>query len=103
MPKFLLAFHGGGDPPVTEEASAQLIAAWSAWLEGLGDALVDPGNPTLVARTVFVGSTSDGGGPNPVSGYSLLEAPDIDAAIAATNGCPIFDVGGSIEVALLEG
>ena len=42
---------------------------------------------------------SHGGGANPVSGYSLLEAADIDAAVAISKGCPVLQGGASIEVA----
>ncbi|MEE8331869.1 MAG: hypothetical protein V3R84_08860 [Acidimicrobiia bacterium] len=102
MPKFLLAFHGGGDPPETQEASAKLIAAWGSWLQGLGDSLIDPGNPSVAAKTVTSDGVAEGGGPNPVSGYSLLRAADVHAAISATAGCPIFDAGGHIEIVQLE-
>lgn len=44
------------------------------------------------------GSVTAGGGSNPVSGYSLISAKDIDAATALAKGCPILAVGGSVEV-----
>jgi hypothetical protein len=39
------------------------------------------------------------GGANPASGYSLIEASDLDDAIAKAKGCPILQANGSIEVA----
>ncbi|MCP4247070.1 MAG: hypothetical protein GY778_08475, partial [bacterium] len=45
------------------------------------------------------GSTSPGGGANPASGYTLIDADSLDAAVALAKGCPILDSGGSIEVA----
>ena len=100
MPKYLLAYHGGGSLPESESEQAAVMAAWGAWFESLGDAVVDGGNPTGASRTIAVdGSVHDGGGANPVSGYSLLKASDLDAAVAVAKGCPIFQAGGSIEVA----
>ena len=40
------------------------------------------------------------GGANPASGYSLIEAADLDDALAKAKGCPILESGGSIEVAV---
>ena len=61
----------------------QELAAWFAWFEGLGDAILDSGNPT--SGSVTVGSdrsVSEGGGANPLSGYSLIKADNLDAALA---------------------
>ena len=45
------------------------------------------------------GRVEDNGGANPISGYSLVEMADTDAAIAYAKGCPILEEGGSIEIA----
>lgn len=98
MPNYLLAYHGGGMPE-TEEEGAAVMAAWGAWMEGLGEALIDPGNPTGPSVTVAAdGTQSPGGGANPVTGYSVLRAESLEAAAAAAAGCPIRDSGGSIEI-----
>ncbi len=42
---------------------------------------------------------TDGGGSNPATGYSIVEAADIDAATAIAKGCPVVTHGGgSVEV-----
>jgi len=98
MAKYLLAYHGGGMPE-TEEEQAAVMAAWGAWMGGLGAALTDPGNPVGAATTVAADrSTSAGGGSNPVTGYGIVEADSMDAAVALVNGCPMLDGGGSVEV-----
>ena len=98
MAKYVLAFHGGGVPE-TEEEQAKVMAAWGAWLEGLGSALIDPGNATGQSKTVHAdGSVTDGGGANPVTGYTLLEATSLDDAVSLAKSNPIFEGGGSIEV-----
>ncbi len=99
MTKYALVFHGGGMPE-TEEESAKVMAAWGAWMEGLGSALADPGNPLGDTITINSdGSTTPGGGSNPATGYTLIEADSQEAAVALAKGCPILDSGGSIEVA----
>jgi hypothetical protein len=99
MPKYLLAYHGGGmaeDP--AEQAKA--MEAWGAWFGSLGDAVVDAGAPTGASRTLAAdGSASEGGGPNPVSGYSLVTATDLNTAVSLAKACPILASGGTIEVA----
>ena len=98
MPKYLLGYHGGSMPE-SEAEQAAAMAAWGTWFEQLGDAVVDGGNPTAAAKTIGSdGSTSDGGGANPLSGYSILQATDLDAAVSLAKGCPIFTGGGSVEV-----
>ena len=65
MAKYLLSYHGGGMPE-SEEEGARLMAAWGDWMGGLGEALVDGGNPTGQSATVASdGSTSQGGGAEP--------------------------------------
>ncbi len=99
MSKFVFGYHGGGMPE-TPEQGEQIMAAWGAWFETLGGALVDGGNPFGEARTVTAdGVVGQGGGANPLSGYSIVDAPDIDAAVAHATGCPILAAGGSVEVA----
>ena len=99
MAKFVFAYHGGGMPE-NEEDIPKVMAAWEAWMAGLGDALVDPGNPIGETKTVNAdGSVTVGGGANPLSGYSLFTAASLDEAVTAAKGCPILESGGSVEVA----
>lgn len=100
MPKYVLAYHGGGGFPETEAEQAELMQAWGAWFGSIGEGLVDGGNPVSQTRTVAAdGSASDGGGANPLTGYSLIDAADIDAAVEVARGCPVLSGGGSVEVA----
>ena len=99
MPKFILAYHGG-KAPETEEEGAQAMALWQAWFEKDGQALVDGGNPVGLSRTVTKNGVTNDGGANPVSGYSIIQAPDMDGALAVAKGCPmVVDGSGSCEVA----
>ena len=89
MAKYALIYHGGGGMPETEEEGARLMAAWGAWMEGLGDALLDGGAPFGPATTIASdGSTSDGGGANPATGYSFVQADSVGEAVAPGEELP---------------
>ncbi len=98
MAKYLFVYHGGKTPD-SEADRARVMGAWQAWLGGLGDALVDGGAAVGMSKTVNNSGTVDGGGANPSSGYSMVEAASHDAAATMAAGCPILDDGGSVEVA----
>jgi len=98
VPNYVLAFHGGKYPESPEEG-ARIMARWEAWMGGLGDALVNPGNPLGNAKTVSSAGVSDDGGSNPLTGFSIVAADDMGAALAMASGCPHLEFGGTIEVA----
>jgi len=99
MSKYLFVYHGGTDPE-TEEEVAKVMDAWGQWFGTLGAAVIDGGNPVGESSTVNSDKTvTDHGGDNPASGYSLIEASDLDDALAKAKGCPILAAAGSVEVA----
>lgn len=98
MPKYVFTYHGG-NPPASEEEGAKVMDAWMGWFGSLGAAVADAGNPTGASSTVASdGSVSSGGGANPVTGYSLINADSLDAAVAMAKTCPQLASGGSVEV-----
>ena len=101
MAKYLFVYHGGGDNPSSEAEVAEIMDAWGAWFGGMGDALIDGGNPISGARTINGdGSISDGGGANPLTGYSLIQADSFEAAVELAKGCPVLaNPDSSVEVA----
>jgi hypothetical protein len=99
MAKYLFVYHGAGRPE-TKEAQAKAMAAWGTWFGSMGKALINGGNPVGKSWTVKAkGAVTKDGGANPVSGYSLIEAKDYDAAVVVAKGCPVLEGGGSVEVA----
>jgi hypothetical protein len=94
MPNYVFAYHGSKRP----QNPALHMARWKAWVAGLGDALVNPGVAVGKSKTVSADGVSDGGGPNPLAGFSVVKAKDMDAAIALAQGCPHLDIG-TIEIA----
>ena len=99
MPNFVFAYHGGKKPE-TPEAGAKMMADWKAWFESIGHAIVEPGNPVGMSKTVTSSGVEDNGGSNPLSGYSVIQADDIEAACALCADSPHLN-GGTIEVAEL--
>ena len=98
MAKFVFVYHGGRMPETKEEGEA-IMAKWGAWMGGIGADLLDGGCPVGMSKTVFAGRVEDNGGSNPMSGYSLVNAADMDAALEIAKGCPILEMDGSVEVA----
>lgn len=97
MANYIIAYHGGIKFE-TPEAGAAHMAKWTAWMSGLGDAIVNPGAPLGKSKTVSADGVSDGGGSNSLSGYSIVTADSIGAAVEMAKSCPHLDFG-TIEVA----
>lgn len=99
MPDFIFAYHGGKTPETPEEG-AEVMAAWQVWFGAMGDAVVIPGNPVGLSKTVSAAGVADNGGANPLSGYTVVRAADIGAATDMARGCPMVVSGnGTVEVA----
>jgi hypothetical protein len=92
MSKYVLAYQGGG-MAATEEAQQASMAAWGAWFGSLGAAVVDGGAPFGPSTKVGGGAAGSG-----LTGYSILEAADLAAAVKLAEGCPIIKDGGSVDV-----
>jgi hypothetical protein len=92
MGKYVLTYQGGGMAD-TEEAQQAAMAAWGAWFGTLGAAVVDGGAPFGASSAVGGGSAKAG-----LTGYSILEAADLPAAVRLAEGCPIIADGGTVDV-----
>jgi hypothetical protein len=65
----------------------------------LGKAVIDGGNPIGQTKTIAgTGRVTNGGGKNPISGYTVIKAKDLATAAKLAKGCPVLKAGGSIEV-----
>ena len=95
MPKFIFTYHGGKKPATPEEGKAQM-ARWKEWVVAQGPAMLEPQNPVGKTMTVSADGTTEGSG-NPMNGYSIIEAVDMNAAVEIAKTCPYTDMG-TIEV-----
>jgi hypothetical protein len=98
MASYLLVYHGG-QMPETEAEQKAVMDAWTNWFGKLGGALVDGGNPVSQTKTVSAGGSVSDGAANHATGYSIIKADNIDAAVALARGCPVLAGGASVEVA----
>jgi hypothetical protein len=52
------------------------------------------------SRTVSADGVSDDGGPNPLTGYTIVKADSMEAALEMAKECPFLEMG-TLEVAEL--
>ncbi len=99
MNKFLLLYSGGGMPE-TEEETAAVMKAWEDWYTQLGSAVVDPGNPIgPTAKSITPdGAVKDGSVWPTATGYTIVKADSLDAAVKLAQGCPVLQGGSEISV-----
>ena len=101
MPNYVFAYHGGKKPE-SPEAGTALKAQWQAWLDGLGDAVVNPGTPLGKSKTVSADGVADHGGPNPLSGFSIVTADSMAAALEMAKACPFLEMGTIVVAEAME-
>jgi hypothetical protein len=92
MPKYIIAYIGGKKPETPEEG-AKGMEKWKAWVSDLGDAIVNPGTPLTSSKTVSSSSVSDTDPGNRLSGYSVVTADNLDAALEMAKSCPFLEMG----------
>jgi hypothetical protein len=93
--------YSGGSMPETEGEQAKVMQAWNDWFGEIGGALKDGGNPfTPASKSIGSdGSVSDGPkGGNALSGYSIVQADSLDAAVAIAKKSPVLMGGADITV-----
>jgi hypothetical protein len=98
MANYLLVYHGGGNGPSSPEEGQAVMQAWMTWMGGLGAALVDGGNPITRGWTISKDGTDENAGSNPATGYSVITADSMQAALELSLGCPHLASGGTIEL-----
>jgi hypothetical protein len=96
MTNYVLLFRGGSMAE-TPEHQAQVMQAWTAWFDALGPALVDAGNPASTTKIIAPDGTvsDDAEGP---TGYSIISAGSLEAALELAKGCPVLADGASVHV-----
>ena len=93
MSKFIYIYQGPATPmdQFTPEQSEKETAAWGTWMGRVGSALVDGGAPFAGGLAlVDDGATAAAAD---LTGYSIVEAADLDAAKALAEGHPFLSEG----------
>ncbi len=86
---------------MTEEEAGQVMAKWGAWIERVGPALSDIGTPFGPGTSLV----DDGAAGTAISltGYSIVEADDVDGALQLADGHPYLSEGkGDYAIDLFE-
>jgi hypothetical protein len=99
MANYVLIYSRGSMPQSEAERAASM-QAWGAWYGGLGNALVDPGNPfTPKAKSIASnGTVSDAPVGTMASGYTVIKADSLDEAVEMARNCPVLQTGGQVSV-----
>lgn len=93
MAKYIYLYRGPATPmqDFTPEQGAEQLAAWGNWMEKVGGSLVDGGAPFAPGTAVHDDGTE--GKASDQNGYTIVEAADLKAAKALTDGHPFLSDG----------
>ena len=89
MTSFVLTFRNAADRTITE-AEGQ---AWMEWFGQIGSSILDAGS--RVGSTNALGAAPSG---SVITGYTVIKATDLEAAVLLAKGCPGLAQGGAVEV-----
>ncbi len=84
--------------PDTPAEQEKQMAAWGGWFGSLGEGLIDGGSAFGASKSIAPGGAVTAVAGEGLTGYSVVEAADLDAAAALGQGCPILASGGTVEV-----
>jgi hypothetical protein len=100
MTNFMLLYSGGmGPDDMSEEERGKVMAAWEAWYGKLGEAIVDGGNPFSGSKGIASdGTVSTTAALAGATGYTVVSADSLDAAVALSKDHPHLAAGGQISV-----
>lgn len=101
MPNFIIAYHGEVNQPKSPEEASAHMAKWQAWVQGLGNAVVNPGSPLGKSKLVTPKGVAEDNLPDKMTGFSVVKADSLDAALEMAKSCPYVEVGGTLKVAQL--
>jgi len=82
--KNFLILHYGFAKPTPEE-----MAAWNKWFEAVADKQIDRGGFPGGREISHSGTKELPFAEDSITGYTILEAEDLDAAEKIAQGCPI--------------
>jgi hypothetical protein len=103
MTKYMMVYRGEATPmeDMTPEQGAEIVAKWMTWMEKVGPALSDAGTP-FGASISLVDDGTDAVAES-LTGYSILEADDLDTAKDLADGHPYLSEGqGNYAIDIFE-
>jgi len=105
MSEFTYLFRGR-DMSESRHQQQKTMEKWTVWFKDLTAKghLKEPGHPLVATGKVVSGrrkTVSDGPfaeAKDIIGGYVVIEATDLSHAAELAKGCPILEIGGSVEV-----
>jgi hypothetical protein len=111
MKEFLLVFRREslqGNMQMSPEQIQAMMKPWQDWMGSIAaqNKLVDAGNRLEADGRVVKSDKVITNGPyvetkEAVGGYTIIKADSLDEAAEISKGCPILQIGGSVEVRAL--
>ncbi|MFT6031938.1 MAG: hypothetical protein ACI854_000465 [Arenicella sp.] len=98
MPNFMLTYLGTPSISTPEEKKLHM-QKYHHWITGLGDAALSPMNPLKNVSVVDSDGEVTTGGETGMSGFTIVSAESMEAALVIVKACPFLEVGGRLEVA----
>ena len=98
MPKYIMSYYIGPNPPSSPEKGAENMARYQEWMMAHQDALIEPENPLTNKRLITENGVVEGGKPGSMMGYSIIQADSLEAAEAIAKTNPFLAMG-DIELA----
>ncbi len=77
--------------------AAKSMEVWMRWFSNLGRTVVDVGAPTMPGKIVNASGVRSPGA-KPVTGYSIMQAANLGAALEIAKGSPQITAGGQVAV-----
>ncbi|MEK7570786.1 MAG: hypothetical protein AAB553_00795 [Patescibacteria group bacterium] len=105
MKKFILIFYGKVRPEdISKEEMQSTMDKWMAWFGTFKDQMVDGGNPFAVDAKSITAKGVETISPDmmPATGYTIINAKDIDEATKIAEGCPVLEEGGNGAIRVYE-
>lgn len=107
MKDFLLLFRNdlSNMPALSPEEMQAMTQRWMDWIGGIAaqNKLADRGNRLFPTGKVLRPGNVITDGPytetkESLAGYSVVKADSLEEAAELAKGCPVFNVGGSVEI-----
>lgn len=100
MTKYVFTYHAPPLPDSSPEEMQVSMQKWMAWAGEVGDRMVDFGTPLAGGMRVTPSGTSES--TSQVAGYTIIEADDMDSALALARNHPHLEMAGSCEIEVHE-
>lgn len=103
MKKFIILYNGPATPAeqMPPEQSKAIMEKWAEWMGKIGDAMLDMGQPMANGEAVI--DDGSAGKATELSGYSIIQAQDMEAAKKLVEDHPFLsDKSGKFSVEVFE-